>query len=216
VRAEAESLGYTVIMWTIDPRDWSRPGAAAIANHVIKRAAPNAVVVLHDGGGDRTQTVAAVDTILSVLSQQGYTFAALCRDGSPKSPAPIAVATPAAAVAASPMALVDGAPAPQVPDLPNRISSPTDGATVHGQVSVKGIALHPEFRKWQLDLVIDGGSETFLAFGEQPVPEEGEFYRWDTTLYPDGNHVLRLRVVRDALNYDEFFAQVTIDNAMAK
>ncbi|MBK8045796.1 MAG: polysaccharide deacetylase family protein [Anaerolineales bacterium] len=39
VRAEVESLGYTVIMWTIDPRDWSRPGAATIANRVIQRAA---------------------------------------------------------------------------------------------------------------------------------------------------------------------------------
>ncbi|MBK8045797.1 MAG: hypothetical protein IPK16_00865 [Anaerolineales bacterium] len=127
------------------------------------------------------------------------------------------MATASAAVAASaPASLVDSAPVPQVLALPNCISTPADGATVHGLVPVKGIALHPEFRKWQLDLLIDGASETYLAFGEQPLLEDGELLSWDTTRYPNGNHMLRLRVVRDGLNYDEYFAQVTIDNTVVK
>lgn len=72
-------LGYAVVLWSIDPVDWKRPGAQAIANHVLSRVFPGAIVVLHDGGGDRSQTVAAVEIILRELSAQGYTFRAYCR-----------------------------------------------------------------------------------------------------------------------------------------
>lgn len=73
----AAALGYQVVGWDIDPKDWRRPGAAAISSLVIQRAAPGAIVVLHDGGGASQQTVAAVETILQTLSQQGYVFHAL-------------------------------------------------------------------------------------------------------------------------------------------
>jgi peptidoglycan/xylan/chitin deacetylase (PgdA/CDA1 family) len=72
-------LGYAVVLWSIDPLDWRRPGAQTIANHVVSRAFPGAVVVLHDGGGDRSQTVAALEIILRELSGQGYRFAPYCR-----------------------------------------------------------------------------------------------------------------------------------------
>lgn len=70
-------LGYRVVTWDIDPRDWRRPGAAAIASAVINRAFPGAIVVLHDGGGGSQQTVDALETILETLSEQGYQFRAL-------------------------------------------------------------------------------------------------------------------------------------------
>lgn len=73
------ALGYPVVLWSIDPVDWKRPGVNAIANHVLSRAFPGAIVVMHDGGGDRSQTVAAVEIILRELSAQGYTFKAYCR-----------------------------------------------------------------------------------------------------------------------------------------
>jgi peptidoglycan-N-acetylglucosamine deacetylase len=75
--AYADALGYKVVGWDLDPRDWRRPGAAAISSFVIQRAFPGAIVVLHDGGGANQQTVAAVETILAELSQQGYVFHAL-------------------------------------------------------------------------------------------------------------------------------------------
>ena len=53
----AAGLGLQVIMGNVRPRDWARPGAQVIANRIVGGAAPNAVVVLHDGGGDRSQTV---------------------------------------------------------------------------------------------------------------------------------------------------------------
>jgi peptidoglycan/xylan/chitin deacetylase (PgdA/CDA1 family) len=73
----ATALGYKVVGWDIDPKDWRRPGADAIASHVSQRAFPGAIVVLHDGGGGSQQTVVAVEMILEELSRQGYGFRAL-------------------------------------------------------------------------------------------------------------------------------------------
>lgn len=61
------------IGWNIDSQDWRKPGAGAIADQ-IKNAWPGAIVLLHDGGGDRTQTVAALEDALPYLKSQGYRF----------------------------------------------------------------------------------------------------------------------------------------------
>jgi peptidoglycan/xylan/chitin deacetylase (PgdA/CDA1 family) len=79
-RARAEELGYRIVMWDIDTIDWQRPGAAAIANEVLTNAYPGAAVLMHDGGGDRSQTVEALESVLSQLDAQGYRFEALCRE----------------------------------------------------------------------------------------------------------------------------------------
>lgn len=67
-------LGYTSVLWDIDPQDWRRPGVETIANHVISHVFPGAIVLMHDGGGERTQSVAALEIILRELSGQGYRF----------------------------------------------------------------------------------------------------------------------------------------------
>lgn len=77
--AYAAELGLRLVRWDVDPKDWARPGASAIAEHVLARAAPGRVILLHDGGGDRSQTVAALEQILSGLSARGYRFAPYCR-----------------------------------------------------------------------------------------------------------------------------------------
>jgi peptidoglycan/xylan/chitin deacetylase (PgdA/CDA1 family) len=79
-RARAEELGYRIVMWDIDTVDWKRPGAEAIAEEVLTKAYPGAVVLMHDGGGDRSQTVEALANVLSGLHAQGYLFEPLCRD----------------------------------------------------------------------------------------------------------------------------------------
>lgn len=96
------------------------------------------------------------------------------------------------------------------------VSFPASGATVSGTVTVRGTATHPTFRKWQADLILDSdpGRATFLALGESPVAN-GDLFTWDTTRYPNGEHVLRLRVVHSNLNYEESFVPVTIANAGA-
>ncbi len=67
--------GHIVLWsWHQDPRDWSSPGVNKIANHVIKNARGGDIVLLHDGGGNRNQTVEALKVILSTLKKQGYRF----------------------------------------------------------------------------------------------------------------------------------------------
>jgi len=70
----AKKKNYVVVMWSIDPKDFSQPPAAAIARSVLSRATSGAIVLLHDGGGDRQQTVEAVSVIIPKLKQQGYRF----------------------------------------------------------------------------------------------------------------------------------------------
>lgn len=61
------------IGWDIDTEDWRRPGADAIASQILK-ASPGSVILMHDGGGDRTQTIEALKTALPQLVSEGYRF----------------------------------------------------------------------------------------------------------------------------------------------
>lgn len=61
-------------LWDIDPRDWKKPGSAAIAHRVVSRADPGDVSLMHDGGGNRSQSVKALERILRSLSNQRYDF----------------------------------------------------------------------------------------------------------------------------------------------
>ncbi|MHB8467705.1 MAG: polysaccharide deacetylase family protein [Acidimicrobiales bacterium] len=70
----AADQGLRTVLWDVDPQDWRRPGADAIAADVIDNVRAGSIVLLHDGGGDRSQTVTAVATILDTLEARGYTF----------------------------------------------------------------------------------------------------------------------------------------------
>lgn len=76
----AQQAGYTVVGLHVDPNDWQRPGADAIVRQTITQvhAATPAnsanIVLLHDGGGDRAQTVAALPRIIAALQAEGYRF----------------------------------------------------------------------------------------------------------------------------------------------
>lgn len=59
------------IGWNIDTLDWKRPGTETIASR-IKSAKPGEVILMHDGGGDRSQTVAALQEAVPYLKSQGY------------------------------------------------------------------------------------------------------------------------------------------------
>jgi peptidoglycan-N-acetylglucosamine deacetylase len=72
VVAIARSLGLLTIQWDVDPADWSRPGAAAIAQRVLAAVHPGTIVIMHDGGGDRSETVEALGTIVPALLGRGY------------------------------------------------------------------------------------------------------------------------------------------------
>jgi peptidoglycan/xylan/chitin deacetylase (PgdA/CDA1 family) len=65
-------LHMLAVLWSVDPGDWRRPGASAIVRSVLAAARPGAVVELHDGGGDRSQTVAALPGIITGLHRRHY------------------------------------------------------------------------------------------------------------------------------------------------
>jgi peptidoglycan/xylan/chitin deacetylase (PgdA/CDA1 family) len=73
-RQYAAELGYATVLWDVDPQDWRRPGTEEIADHVLSHVFPGAIVLMHDGGGDRSQSVSALEIILRELSAKGYQF----------------------------------------------------------------------------------------------------------------------------------------------
>ncbi len=86
---------------------------------------------------------------------------------------------------------------------------------LRGPVDVFGIARHEEFRKWQLDILIDGehAKASFIAVSDQQHPELTKLTTIETAKYPDGKHTLRLRVAYTGLQYEEFVTPITISNA---
>ncbi|HEY1483911.1 MAG TPA: glycosyltransferase [Candidatus Acidoferrum sp.] len=75
-----QELGYLIVGQRIDPDDWrmtdaktQRP-AQEIADDVIRQANSGNIVLLHDGGGERAQTVAAIPLIVDQLRAKGYEF----------------------------------------------------------------------------------------------------------------------------------------------
>ncbi|MEU6992379.1 glycosyltransferase [Streptomyces sp. NPDC046465] len=66
--------GYLTVVNDTDSEDWKRPGVEAIVRRATPRGGEGAVVLMHDSGGDRSQTVAALDRFLPELRQQGYEF----------------------------------------------------------------------------------------------------------------------------------------------
>ncbi|MGV9455172.1 polysaccharide deacetylase family protein [Streptomyces sp. NPDC003635] len=65
-------LGMEPLAWTVDTLDWTTPGTRTIANRVEKGAAPGVVVLSHDAGGDRSQSVHALRDYLPDLLDAGY------------------------------------------------------------------------------------------------------------------------------------------------
>ena len=86
LRAAARS-GQVAVLADRDTNDWRRPGTdAVVAAATPERPGAGAVVLMHDGGGDRSQTVAALDRLLPDLTRQGYRFTTVSEGlGTPRS-----------------------------------------------------------------------------------------------------------------------------------
>ncbi|MCX4690125.1 polysaccharide deacetylase family protein [Kitasatospora purpeofusca] len=69
-------LGMRPMAWSVDPQDWATPGTDVITKRLEKELRPGAIVLTHDGGGDRSQTVAALKAFLPMLIDSGYRFTA--------------------------------------------------------------------------------------------------------------------------------------------
>jgi peptidoglycan-N-acetylglucosamine deacetylase len=60
--------------WSVDPRDWARPGVSKIVSNIMKNTATGSIILEHDGGGDRSETVAALKIAIPRLLDEGYRF----------------------------------------------------------------------------------------------------------------------------------------------
>ncbi|MEV6343811.1 transglycosylase domain-containing protein [Actinoplanes sp. NPDC051851] len=124
-------LGHTPLGWVVDPDDWTTPGASVIASRIEKQLTPRAVVLVHDGGGDRQQTVDALTTLIPSLLADGWTFdqpqrtiaptvapaTTVTTAPAPSSPAPSSPA-PSSPSPSSPSAAAPGSPSATEPEGP--------------------------------------------------------------------------------------------------
>jgi peptidoglycan-N-acetylglucosamine deacetylase len=74
VVAVARSLGLDTVTWNVDPADYTQPGSGAIEQRVLAQTQPGSIVLSHDGGGPRAQTLAAYPHIIAALRARGYRF----------------------------------------------------------------------------------------------------------------------------------------------
>jgi peptidoglycan/xylan/chitin deacetylase (PgdA/CDA1 family) len=74
VISTAGSLEMRTIAWDVDPADWTNPGSAAVYGRVVDAAQPGSIILMHDGGGDRSGTLAALPAIIDTLRARGYRF----------------------------------------------------------------------------------------------------------------------------------------------
>ena len=68
----ARSLGLATVLWDDDPTDWALPGTSAIVERVLAEVHPGAIILSHDGGGPRYQTLAAYPAIIAALRARRY------------------------------------------------------------------------------------------------------------------------------------------------
>ncbi|MGH3460410.1 MAG: bifunctional polysaccharide deacetylase/glycosyltransferase family 2 protein [Kribbellaceae bacterium] len=73
--ADARERGYLTVLSTKDSQDWRRPGVARIVANSTPRGSAGQILLLHDAGGDRSQTVAAVGRLVPRLKARGFRFA---------------------------------------------------------------------------------------------------------------------------------------------
>ena len=74
VFSSCAQAGLTPLAWSVDPRDWSRPGIRAIVRDIVSDTRTGSIILEHDGGGNRSETVAALKIWLPRLLDAGYQF----------------------------------------------------------------------------------------------------------------------------------------------
>ena len=75
----ASRFGYLIVAADLDSQDWRQPGVARIVALATPRAGQGAVIVFHDGGGNRAQTVAAVNQLIGTLQARGDRFVTISK-----------------------------------------------------------------------------------------------------------------------------------------
>jgi|SRR5580692_1589287 peptidoglycan/xylan/chitin deacetylase (PgdA/CDA1 family) len=85
---ELHALRLLMVLWSVDTEDYLQPGVSVIVEHALAGAHPGAIILMHDAGGTRTQTIAALPVIIGKLRARGFhlvTVPELLRDDPPPS-----------------------------------------------------------------------------------------------------------------------------------
>src|SRR5712692_826153 len=111
VLSQAIRLNLSTIIWNNEAHDWATPGVNVIARRILNLAQDGGIILLHDGGGFRAQTVAALPIIITTLRQRGFTFVTIpqllhdiATPGNPSSLASATSASGSTALMATPLA----------------------------------------------------------------------------------------------------------------
>lgn len=75
--SRANAQGMTSVLWSVDPLDWRTPGTGSIVSTVLGQIRGGGIILSHDGGGPRSQTLAAMPQIVHTLKRRGYKFVTL-------------------------------------------------------------------------------------------------------------------------------------------
>ncbi len=89
---ELHSLHLLMVLWSVDTDDYQQPGVPVIVERALEGAHPGAIILLHDAGGVRTQTIAALPEIITKLRARGFhlvTVPQLLKDDPPPAGQPI-------------------------------------------------------------------------------------------------------------------------------
>jgi peptidoglycan/xylan/chitin deacetylase (PgdA/CDA1 family) len=71
---QCEHMKMVPLDWSVDPRDWAEPGTASIIRNIMTNTRPGSIILEHDGGGNRSETVQALRVVLPRLLGDGYRF----------------------------------------------------------------------------------------------------------------------------------------------
>jgi peptidoglycan/xylan/chitin deacetylase (PgdA/CDA1 family) len=85
---ELRAMHLLMVLWSVDAGDYLRPGAGQIVRRVLAGARPGAIILLHDAGGDRSETIGALPSIISKLRARGFRLVTVPRLLAEDPPAP--------------------------------------------------------------------------------------------------------------------------------
>jgi peptidoglycan/xylan/chitin deacetylase (PgdA/CDA1 family) len=71
---QCEQMKMIPLDWSVDPRDWARPGTRSIVRNIMHNTRPGSIILEHDGGGNRSETVEALHVVLPRLQHHGFRF----------------------------------------------------------------------------------------------------------------------------------------------
>jgi peptidoglycan-N-acetylglucosamine deacetylase len=125
-------FGLNIILWSVDPLDWKRPGASVITQRILSQVRPGAIILSHD---IHKQTIDAMLATLDGLISKGYKFVTVTQLIAMNQPKPPPSATPEQQQPRSPKTRKGGAPAEagnSPPTKPQKSSGPSGTPTPAG------------------------------------------------------------------------------------